>query len=80
MPSRTTKAVKQVDPCTTLRTQTALRAVQRRDFVKSLSAAATAALMTGAPRSLLGSDKVEHPKPTADRVHIAMDGGRYGRA
>ncbi len=49
--------------------------VQRRDFVKSLSAAATAALMTGAPRNVFGSDAIEHPKATADACILLWMGG-----
>ncbi len=49
--------------------------IQRRDFVKSLSAAATAALMTGAPRNVFGSDAIEHPKATADACILLWMGG-----
>jgi hypothetical protein len=55
--------------------------VARRDFIKSLSAAALAALAAGEPR-LLGAEeksqgeKIEHPKPTADTcILLWMAGG-----
>ncbi len=55
---------------------TAPHSIQRRDFVKCLTSAATAALMTGAPRAVFGSDKVEHPKATADAcILLWMAGG-----
>lgn len=54
---------------------TAPHAIQRRDFVRSLSAAATAALMAGAPRNIFGADAVEHPKATADACILLWMGG-----
>lgn len=51
--------------------------IQRRDFLKALSAATAAAWMTGEPR-LLADDlvhKVEHPEPTADACIILWMGG-----
>lgn len=54
---------------------TAPHAIQRRDFVRSLSAAATAALMAGAPRSVFGADKIQHPKATADACILLWMGG-----
>ena len=50
-------------------------AIQRRDFVRSLSAAATAALMTGAPRKIFGADAIQHPKATADACILLWMGG-----
>jgi hypothetical protein len=53
----------------------------RRDFLKSLSAAALAALAVGEPRLLYGdeksaSEKLEHPKATADTcILLWMAGG-----
>ncbi|HYG77321.1 MAG TPA: DUF1501 domain-containing protein [Planctomycetota bacterium] len=47
----------------------------RRDFLKKLSAAALAAMMSGAPRAH-ADEKVIHPKPTADAcILIWMAGG-----
>ena len=49
--------------------------VARRDFLKQLAAASTAALMAGeAP--LLAAEKIEHPRPTADAcILLWMAGG-----
>jgi hypothetical protein len=51
--------------------------IQRRDFVRALTAAGTAALMTGAPRHLRAEEslKVEHPRPTADACILLWMGG-----
>ncbi len=47
----------------------------RRDFVKKLSAASMAAMMANEPR-LMGSEKIEHPAPTADTcILLWMAGG-----
>ena len=54
---------------------TAPPAIQRRDFVRSLSAAATAALMAGAPRNVLGGDVIVHPKASADACILLWMGG-----
>ncbi len=55
---------------------TAPPSVQRRDFVRSLAAAATAALMSGSPRNIYGADTIAHPKPTADAcILLWMAGG-----
>ncbi len=56
---------------------TAPAGIQRRDFVRALSAAGTAALMTGAPRSLSAKDAlpVEHPRATADACILLWMGG-----
>jgi Protein of unknown function (DUF1501) len=54
---------------------TAPHAIQRRDFVRSLTAAATAALMAGSPRNIYGADAIEHPKATADACILLWMGG-----
>ena len=54
---------------------TAPPAIQRRDFVRSLSAAATAALMADAPRNVLGGDVIVHPKASADACILLWMGG-----
>ena len=56
---------------------TAPSRIQRRDFVRALTAAGTAALMTGAPRHLRADDglHVEHPRPTADACILLWMGG-----
>lgn len=54
---------------------TAPHAIQRRDFVRSLTAAATAALMAGAPRHVIGADAIIHPKATADACILLWMGG-----
>lgn len=54
---------------------TAPHAIQRRDFVRSLSAAATAALIAGAPRNIYGAEAIEHPKATADACILLWMGG-----
>ena len=50
----------------------------RRDFLAGMSAAAAATLAAGRPKPLMaaGAEKVEHPKPTADRcILLWMAGG-----
>ena len=54
---------------------TAPHAIQRRDFVRSLTAAATAALMAAAPRHVIGADAIIHPKATADACILLWMGG-----
>ncbi len=56
---------------------TAPRSVQRRDFLRSLTAASAAAMMVGEPRPLHAEvPKFEHPKPTADAcILLWMAGG-----
>ncbi len=54
---------------------TAPRSIQRRDFVRQLSMAATAALMTAAPRPLWADEKLQHPKATADACILLWMGG-----
>jgi hypothetical protein len=53
--------------------------MHRRDYLKSLAAAATAAWMTGEPRLLSGNEaggRIVHPKATADSVIVLwMAGG-----
>jgi hypothetical protein len=53
--------------------------MHRRDYLKSLAAASTAAWMAGQPRLLAANDageKIIHPKPTADAVILLwMAGG-----
>lgn len=50
--------------------------IQRRDFVKQLAAAGAATLAMGRPRSLLGSEDVQHPTATADScILIWLAGG-----
>jgi hypothetical protein len=51
------------------------RAHDRRDFLKSMSAAALATLAAGEPRLLQAADKVEHPTPTADTCILLWMGG-----
>lgn len=48
----------------------------RRDFLKHIAAAATAAMAGGTPRSLMAEQAIEHPKPTADAcILLWMAGG-----
>src|SRR4051812_43214689 len=48
----------------------------RRDFLRGMSAAALAALASGAPGPLFGGEPVENPKPTADAcILLWMAGG-----
>jgi hypothetical protein len=55
--------------------QSSLRATTRRDFLRSMSAAALATVAVGEPR-LHAAEKVEHPKPTADTcILLWMAGG-----
>src|ERR1044072_257416 len=52
--------------------------VSRRDYLKSLAAASTAAWMAGEPRLLSAAEggTIEHPKPTADAcIVLWMAGG-----
>lgn len=50
--------------------------IVRRDFLKRLSAASAAAMMTGAPQALSASDQVSHPKAKADAcIVIWLAGG-----
>ncbi len=51
------------------------RAWDRRDFLKSMSAAALATLAAGEPRLLSAAEKVEHPKATADTCILLWMGG-----
>src|SRR5438477_8518410 len=54
----------------------ASKEVTRRDFLRGMSAAALATLAAGAPRPVIGAEKVEHPKPTADTcILLWMAGG-----
>jgi hypothetical protein len=51
-------------------------AFTRRDFLKSMSAAALATLAAGEPRRLCAAEPLEHPKPTADTcILLWMAGG-----
>jgi hypothetical protein len=54
-------------------------ALNRRDFLKGLAAAAAAALAAGEPKRILADDKgepVQHPRPTADAcILLWMAGG-----
>jgi uncharacterized protein (DUF1501 family) len=56
---------------------TAPRHIQRRDFVRGLAAAASAAMLVGEPKSLLADiPQFEHPRPTADAcILLWMAGG-----
>ncbi|WP_417749472.1 DUF1501 domain-containing protein [Rosistilla oblonga] len=56
---------------------TAPRSIVRRDFLRQLSAAGTAALAAGAPRALASEagGAVEHPRPTADACILLWMGG-----
>src|SRR5947207_10404227 len=48
----------------------------RRDFLRSMSAAALATLAGGTPRLARASDAIEHPRPTADTcILLWMAGG-----
>ncbi len=48
----------------------------RRDFLRQMSAAGLAALAGGSPRPAAGSEKLEHPRPTADTcILLWMAGG-----
>jgi hypothetical protein len=48
----------------------------RRDFLKSMSAAAASTLLLGEPRPLQGAEPVQHPEPTADTcILLWMAGG-----
>src|SRR5271170_7255628 len=54
--------------------------LSRRDFLAAMSAAAAATLAAGQPKPLMAAaaatEKVEHPKPTADRcILLWMAGG-----
>ena len=50
--------------------------MNRRDFIRRVSASSLAALATGAPRSAFGISKAPRPKPTADTVILLwMAGG-----
>lgn len=50
--------------------------LQRRDFLKAMSAAALATLAGGAPRLLAAPEAVQQPKPTADScILLWMAGG-----
>ncbi len=52
------------------------KTIQRREFLQQLSAAGAATLAMGAPRSLLASEQVDHPQPTADAcILIWLAGG-----
>jgi hypothetical protein len=58
-----------------IRTAQSAPAFCRRDFLRGISAAALATLAAGEPR-LRASEKVEHPKPTADTcILLWMAGG-----
>ncbi|QDV68613.1 hypothetical protein Poly24_23230 [Rosistilla carotiformis] len=56
---------------------TAPRSIVRRDFLRQLSAAGTAALATGAPQVLASETAhgIEHPRPTADACILLWMGG-----
>jgi hypothetical protein len=61
--------MKPIDP-------TAPRDIARRDFLKQLAAASTAAMMTGAPQFVRAESGTKHPKPTADAcILLWMAGG-----
>jgi len=62
---------------TTLADPTAPRAVVRRDFLRQLAAAATAAWAAGAPRSALGADgaPLKQPPARADACILLWMGG-----
>src|SRR6516225_4325244 len=48
----------------------------RRDFLKSMSAAAASALLLGEPQPVQGTEPVQHPEPTADTcILLWMAGG-----
>ena len=47
----------------------------RRDFLKHIAAAATAAMAGGTPRSLMAEQAIEHPKPTADACILLWRAG-----
>src|ERR1700737_4281434 len=48
----------------------------RRDFLRSISAAAMATLASGEPRAAKANERVKHPKPTADTcILLWMAGG-----
>ena len=49
--------------------------MKRREFLKHLSAATTATMSLGAPRTLLGSEGIAHPTPTADACILIWFGG-----
>lgn len=49
--------------------------LSRRDFLKGMSTAALAALVSGAPRLLSAHEPVEHPRPTADTCILLWMGG-----
>src|SRR5580692_7866222 len=49
--------------------------LSRRDFLRSMSAAAMATLAAGEPRPLAAAEKVEHPRPTADTCILLWMGG-----
>src|SRR5262245_61654291 len=48
----------------------------RRDFLRGMNAAALATVAAGEPRSLQATEKIEHPRPTADTcILLWMAGG-----
>ena len=50
--------------------------MNRRDFLQASQAAALAALATGAPKSSMASEEIQHPRATADSVILLwMAGG-----
>jgi hypothetical protein len=50
-------------------------ALNRRDFLRQMSAAALATLAAGEPRSAAANEKIIHPKPTADACILLWMGG-----
>src|SRR5438067_320518 len=55
--------------------------LNRRDFLRGMSAAALATLAAGEPRPAHAADPVRHPKPTADTLILLwMAGGMRGSA
>ena len=55
------------------------RTRQRREFLKSMTAAGLTTLAGGAPRLARAADKVDHPAPTADTcILLWMGGGMAG--
>lgn len=54
----------------------ASRSLDRREFLRASTAAAVATLAAGAPRPAAGSEKIVHPRPTADTLILLwMAGG-----
>ena len=49
--------------------------IQRREFLKQLSAAGAATLAMGAPQAMLGSESVSHPEARADACILIWLGG-----